>query len=323
MSQSGFRSGILLLVASSAFASQVRGDVVTIDVGGFRTAAFGVNSHGWVVGDYATNRNESQVNGYLWIDGAITPIDCPNAVSTRPMGLNDAGDIVGSCGNGMNTRGFLYRGGDYTEFEVPGSVFTLPGGIDDSGDIVGTYCARTQWHNRCDAGSGAVHGFLLRDGRFTTVDVPGAVYTEVWATNGRQLAGRYADLGGVFHAFRLTLETGELVSIDVPGAAATASDWWGFGGGIDDAGEVVGSFCSFEPCTIGNDTHAWTFEADTFHAFLWSAGAVTTIDVPGTILTAGFSISPAGNFIAGTTFTSRIHGGELGFVMPRPGVENP
>ena len=53
----------------------------------------------------------------------------------------------------------------FISFDVPNATFTIPTGIGPSGDIVGIYG---------DA-SFNEHGFLLKDGNFTTIDVPGAL----------------------------------------------------------------------------------------------------------------------------------------------------
>jgi len=56
-----------------------------------------------------------------------------------------------------------------------GAVFTEGEGINDRGDIVGLY----------RSSDGVTHGFLLRDGNFTSINNPGAAYTDargVWTT---------------------------------------------------------------------------------------------------------------------------------------------
>lgn len=53
----------------------------------------------------------------------------------------------------------------FFSFDVPNATFTIPAGIGPLGEIVGIYG---------DA-SFNEHGFLLKDGNFTTIDVPGAL----------------------------------------------------------------------------------------------------------------------------------------------------
>src|SRR5262245_9968155 len=53
---------------------------------------------------------------------------------------------------------------DFTAIDVPGASFTLPRGINPEGDIVGFYGV-----------GAATHGFLLHEGIFADIDVPGAL----------------------------------------------------------------------------------------------------------------------------------------------------
>jgi hypothetical protein len=71
----------------------------------------------------------------------------------------------------------------FMKVDVPSAADTQPQGINPQGDIVGFYIDR----------SGDTHGFLLSEGRFTTIDVPGAAgFTEPWGE--RQLADFWSDL---------------------------------------------------------------------------------------------------------------------------------
>jgi len=57
----------------------------------------------------------------------------------------------------------------FSSFDFPGSSFTEAGAITPSGVIAGSY----------NSPDGKEHGFVLRDGVFTAVDVPGAASTFV------------------------------------------------------------------------------------------------------------------------------------------------
>ena len=51
-------------------------------------------------------------------------------------------------------------------------------------------------------GSNRFHGFLLRDGSYTTIDVPGSTYTEIAGINDAdQIVGVYRDAMGNNHPF--------------------------------------------------------------------------------------------------------------------------
>jgi len=80
----------------------------------------------------------------------------------------------------------LLFAGDYrfVRINVPNSIATEGHGINARGDIVGSYI---------DA-DGVPHGFLLRNGVFRTIEVPGA--TETLSARGIKARG---DIVGNFH----------------------------------------------------------------------------------------------------------------------------
>ena len=127
------------------------------------------------------------------------------------------------------------------------------------------------------------HGFA-RDARgFVRIDVPGARFTAVAASNsGGRIVGDYLDARKRFHGF---LREGRRVrTIDFPGAEGT------FAAAIDDRGRVVGSY------TDERDTPAIR-SAD--HGYLLDGrGRFRNIDVPGATATRPAAISNRGQ-IAG------------------------
>ena len=112
----------------------------------------------------------------------------------------DPGQIVGAfydtVGNG-HLRGFLRDRGRYTRIDVPGTEdgFTYAQGINNGGLIVGYYA-------RNDDDSD--HGFVLGPHGCTTVDVPGALWTDIYSVNSfGDIVGAFEDETGV-HGFRGT-----------------------------------------------------------------------------------------------------------------------
>jgi probable HAF family extracellular repeat protein len=80
-----------------------------------------------------------------------------------------------------------------------------------------------------------LRGFLLEDGVFTRIDVPGATETLPQGINDRgQIVGAYADAEGTIHGF--LLDKGVLTTIDVPGALNTGAN------DINERGQIVGFF---------------------------------------------------------------------------------
>ena len=97
-------------------------------------------------------------------------IDYPGALVTWPLGVNNAGTVVGYYADNAGIHGFVFQGagstGRYASVDVPGSIQTEIHGINNRGVTVGVF-----W----DA-QGNQHGFV-HNGRdftkgYTTVNVP-------------------------------------------------------------------------------------------------------------------------------------------------------
>ena len=71
--------------------------------------------------------------------GTYTQIDVPGAIQTVLVGINTAGDMVGTYESAdANWHGFLLSGGSFTTIDYPGGNGTYAYGINDLGQIVGT-----------------------------------------------------------------------------------------------------------------------------------------------------------------------------------------
>jgi hypothetical protein len=125
----------------------------------------------------------------------MTTFDVPGAVETNAWKINATGEIVGGFryADGIN-RLFTLRDGEFTTFDLPGAlpIAQDDGGINARGDVVGVTCGAAP----CDFASPVRHGFVLRQGELTTVDVPGARVTMVLGISARgSLAGVYNAIG--------------------------------------------------------------------------------------------------------------------------------
>lgn len=127
--------------------------------------ATGVNNSGQIVGSF-TGSNDVY-HGFEYAGGQFRRIDVSGLASTETFGINNAGEIVGGYITAKGRHAFLLANEKHTVFDYPGSPETTALAINNQGDIVGDYV---------DA-SGIIHGFVLRDGLFTSLDVPGARYT--------------------------------------------------------------------------------------------------------------------------------------------------
>jgi probable HAF family extracellular repeat protein len=178
----------------------------TIDFpGGIFTAPQGINPSGEVVGTYADSSGVE--HGYSMRGGVFTSIDFPGAVFTGVFSDNARGDIVGGeDGGDGNTHGLLLRQGSFTTFDFPGAVESTPAcfgnggtvafGINPEDAIVGVYCGADGMTN---------HGFLLSQGNFSTIDFPGALFTDAVGINSNgDIVGEYIDGSAGIHGFLLT-----------------------------------------------------------------------------------------------------------------------
>ncbi len=211
-------------------------------------------------------------------------LDFPGAVSTRARGVNNAGQVVGYYVDvAGRTHGFLYSGGTFTTLtiNIPGVAIinSQATGINNLGQIVGTYDN---------------HGFLLSGGAATTIDVPGARFTNPMGINDSgQIVGRYCDqcFFGIAKGFLYSGGTFQTIP-NAPGALPGATD----AEGINNAGQIVGAF------ETGDGR---------VHGYLLSGGAFTTIDFPGALGTYAFGINKSGQVVGMALYVSPtffVHG---------------
>ena len=236
------------------------------------------------------------------------------------------------------------NGQTYISFDVPGSTYTGAGGINRDGAVVGRYI---------DA-AGTSHGYLLKEGKFTTLDYPGAVYTQAWGINSQ------GDIVGVHYEDSTKIAN----SVGAPGfllrgGAYTALDYPGKFGliptHINDAGQIVGCNHDDGPSAgllMGmygflfsnnnwsqlstEDTMSNGVTADgslvtgllgngtgTYRGYLASTGANSVImpfDFPFSISTQAWDISPSGDAVVGfyTDNANKTHG----FLMRLAGLSD-
>src|SRR5712664_3433654 len=219
----------------------------TIDVPGASfTDAHDIGPTGDIVGRYASSDGKS--HGYLLREGSFTTIDF-SATFTDAFSINASGDIVGryQTADGKFHGYLLSSAGTFTSLDFPGAAATGAFGINARGDVVGGYCYPAPCPPPAENANLGNHGFVLRGGTFSTIDVPDALLTQAWKINAAgQVTGRYKSPDGKWHAF--VMSEGEFTPINVPGAIQTAS--FPASVGINAAGDVVGSYCATAPCPV-------------------------------------------------------------------------
>jgi uncharacterized membrane protein len=199
---------------TAAFALNARGDIAGrfVDANGIEhgeftqidfpgaagTNALGVSNAGDVVGLHFGPAGNG--HGFLLKDGTFHDIHVPNSSGEQVTMAQDNGRVlVGSFGSNLDghTYGFVRnRPGEFQTINFPGHRLVCTGArwINEKGDIVGPYgpnCA------------GIRHGYLLRQGKFVTIDPPGAVDTQADAINDDGvIVGLYKDKAGVTHGYK-------------------------------------------------------------------------------------------------------------------------
>ena len=122
-------------------------------------------------------------------------------------------------------------GASYTSFDFPNAVATEVNGVTPSGPllIVGDY-----------ADGSTEHGYPLSDDTFTSIDFPGALFSQAFAINiNGVIVGDYAVASGTGNGnsqHGYVLAAGTFTSIDFPGAAFTTARW------INTQGDIVGTY---------------------------------------------------------------------------------
>ena len=168
------------------------------------TWARGINNAGDIGGSHF---NAAGIEGgFLLKDGTFHNIQVPGSCGEHVAMAQDNGRVlVGSFCH--NPDGVLYafvrnRPGEFQTIHFPGSGLICTGArwINERGDIVGSY---TRVNNPDECLPSKKHGYLLRQGKFVTIDPPGAIDTQSDAINDDgQIAGVYTDKAGVVHGYK-------------------------------------------------------------------------------------------------------------------------
>jgi hypothetical protein len=178
-------------------------------------------------------------------------------------------------GNYFDTQGishaFLFNGTTYSNFDVPGSIATNSGtkvyyGTDALGISAN---AIVGWYTSANT---SIHGFILKNGIFTTLDEPNShMDTVATGISGSNVVGYYLDNGGAIDGF--LYNGSSYTNLDDPNTVNTFSPAT-YANGIDGA-NIVGYYSS--PAN---------------HGFLYDGTSFTTIDfpnIPGATVASGIS----------------------------------
>ena len=244
------------------------------------TVAFDINNTGHIVGFYRDSNLAFHGFVYNRVTRSFASIDYTNPICTTgtdARGINERGDIVGTCtdsANPANFYGYLLTADGFTPIQVPGHLSTIPQRISSDGDIVGcihdTNMTTTMFGMLRDAA-----GFDLFGGMFGGLNGIGFMHNGV-SPAGRNVVGMFMDTT-VNRPRAYVLSDGVPIPFDYPGATLTQA--WD----VNAQGDVVGVY---------RDT------AGRIHGFLRSAqDEFTSIDFPGATLTRAFGMNTNGDIV--------------------------
>lgn len=212
-----------------------------------QTQVTGLNNRGVTVGFWSTMNTASMSNnnfGFYSSGGKFHNVVFPTGDNASPvvdqlLGVNDHGVAVGFYTNGQGSnRGYLYntRTHRFTRVLVPGAPAGVAGpsltatAINNPGDVAGFY----------NKTSSQVDAFLLRDGHFFTLAVPGAAMTQAFGINDHdEIVGTYTVGSGsnaATHGFVWREGHGFQTVDDPHGVGATTIN------GVNNAGDLVGFY---------------------------------------------------------------------------------
>jgi hypothetical protein len=217
-------------------------------------------------------------------DGTFTTLNINGSLAAMAFGINSAGDVVGTNGNGAAF--FLPPGGPIARLTTPGTPSTAFG-INDNGNIVGQYTSGL-----------SMPGFFLGNSsgqNFITINAPGApdlVNAQGVNDNGL-IVGFYLGTDGQDHGFEANVQSavgGQLAGTAIadptipnvpgePGATFVFSQILG----INDNGIAVGyygdSTTSQHGFLYNTNTGQYTFLDDPSEQF--SGGGVEVTQITG------------------------------------------
>jgi hypothetical protein len=247
---------------------------------------------------------------------SFTSFDIPGASSYFVAGINDQGLVAGTwtAADGSSVGFIRFPDGRISTPIVDpndNSGLTVLRAINDEGVIAGFY------------GANVSNGFLLTEGKFRTVDFPGAVSTALRGINNLgDVSGTYSivDLNADEFGFIIP-RRGPAISFKLPDPSATGI----VAGGINDLRQLVGYYTDANSTLVGflrqpsgqfvniifpgalstqvygiNDcgivVGVWG-DASTAHGFYGRPGNLQSFDLPGAVATFAQGINNEGRIV--------------------------
>lgn len=212
--------------------------------GASSTRALGIGPFGDIVGSYqrpGESRDPLSIlfaHGFLMTRrGGFFNVDYPGHQNTIPQRILPDGTILGCYHDEdtmMTMRGMSVSRRGFDAITEHASMHN--GATPDGRTIVGLFT---------DMMDGRGKGYIIRNGAFSVLEVPGSTQTAAWDINPSGLVvGVYRDAAGAFHGFQYDGQA--FGRVDVPGATATRVF------GVNPHGDLVGAFVD-----AGGRTHGF------------------------------------------------------------------
>ncbi len=198
-------------------------------MGGSRSVAYGINSHGSIVG-YAGGSGENYA--FLLQGDEVTTFDSLIPDWSWAWDINDAGQVVGTAGTGTEPRrAFIYDGAELVYLPGLGGKHSIASEINELGQIVGY----------AESPDGRDHACLWEGGSILDLGTLGGEWSRAWAINDSGVVIGYSGTAG--GESPLFVYDGAAMW-DVNDLALDAEGWLfehtnGFCA-INDAGQIVG-----------------------------------------------------------------------------------
>jgi len=210
----------------------------------------------------------------------VTDLGALGGATTKAMGINENGQVVGASQSGAYLYGFLWDNGTMTNLGDLGGRGSWAYDIDDAGQVVGGATVDAQSHD---------HAFRWRQvSGMQDLDTLGGPSSYAFAINNAGQAVGYACCApDTYLSHAVLWGSGGIVDLgdlDPVWPAISAAY------GINDAGQVVGG--SYDA-------------AANFHAFLWQNGSMQDLGALGGDYSAAEAINESGQVVG----TARLASG--------------
>ena len=222
--------------------------------------------------------------------------------SHSPLGINDAGQVVGARPTPTSVNDFLWSNGTMTNL----TPLVSPVDINNNGQVVGrTY---TISNNRLYS-----HASVWDKGTITVLDTTLDRESFPYSINdkGQAVGGAYTTTG--FHAFlwsngtKTQLPGTFAYDINNRGQVVCSKVLWN-GDEITDLGTLGGDFTTaYGINDRGQVVGAASTSANTYHAFFWNNGAMTDLGTLGGNESTAFGINNRGQIVGRAQLSSNVY----------------